>query len=105
MELNIEKEQHQRKVSISKMAGTKEQMMEMDPEEVFEWDVETLDAGLKELNVTIGTSWSKSKKARELDKAIEQLKSKDFEKPKTSDPNVLMLQALQAMQQQVIQAE
>ena len=36
----------------SKMSLTKEQLMEMDTEEIFDWTVEKLDAALKELNVT-----------------------------------------------------
>ena len=104
-ELNLVKELNPRKLSTTKMDVTKENMMKMDPEEVYDWDVENLDAGLKELKITIGTTWSKSKKARELQKAIEQPNAKEVEMPKSSDPNVLMLQVLQHMQQQMIQAE
>ena len=91
------------------MAATREQMLEMDPQEVFEWEVDMLEAGLKELNVTVGVKWTKPKKAYELFDAIRQ-----FQVPKVSDqgqlksnnpvqstdPNVLMLQALQSMQTQ-----
>ena len=102
MELNIS-EQKQRKKSTTKMALTKEEIEKIDPEEVFEWDVETLDAALKELNVTIGSSWSKSKKEHELTKAISGVKPKDIEIPKNSDPNVMIFQALQLMQDQMKQ--
>ena len=56
------------------MATSKDAMMEMDPEVVFGWDVDNLDAGLKELDITIGTDWTKPKKAFELHKGLEQLK-------------------------------
>ena len=54
------------------MAVTKEELMAMDPEDVFEWEVTKLDAGLESLGVTIGTSWTKSKKAFALKKAMQQ---------------------------------
>ena len=61
-ELNIS--EHQRKKSSSiQMALTKEEMLKLDPEEVFEREVEKLDEGLKVLDVTIGKNWTKSKKA------------------------------------------
>ena len=83
------------------MPLTKEEIEKIDPEEVFEWDVDALDAALKELNVTIGSSWSKSKKAHELTKAISEAKPKAFEMTSTSDPNAMMFQALQMMQKQM----
>ena len=55
------------------MAGTKQLLLGMDPDEVFDWDSDNLDAGLKELDITIGKSWSKSKRAYELNLAIKQL--------------------------------
>ena len=88
------------------MAVTKQQLMGMDPDEVFDWDSDNLDAGLKELDITIGKNWSKSKKAHELSKAIGQLKpTKHAEIPLQSqdNPNLMMFQALQAMQQQMKQ--
>ena len=39
-----------------KMAVTKEELMAMDPEDVFEWEATKLDAGLEALGVTIGKS-------------------------------------------------
>ena len=68
LELNLS--QKKRKNS-TKMATNKETMLEMDPQDLFSWTVENLDAGLKEMNVTIGTDWVKAKKAYELYKAIE----------------------------------
>ena len=83
----------------SKMSLTKEQLMEMDTEEIFDWTVEKLDAALKELNVTGATAWNKSKKARELDKAIEKMKTKEVEDSKVrSDPTMLMFQGLDMFQ-------
>ena len=37
------------------MPVTKQELVGMDPEEVFEWEVDNLDAGLEELGITIGT--------------------------------------------------
>ena len=81
MELNLS-EQKQTKKSTSKMSITTEEMENMDPDEVFEWNVETLDAALKELKVKGGSSWSKSKKAHEVTTAISDLKSNATEIPK-----------------------
>ena len=87
------------------MAATREQMMEMDPEEVFEWEVDNLDVGLKQLNVTVGVKWTKPKKAYELCNAIRQLQVpnasdlKSNNHVQSTDPNVLMFQALQSMVQ------
>ena len=67
----------------------------MDPEEVFEWEVDDLDAGLEELGVTVGTKWSKSKKAYELSKAILDVEPKNFEQSKPVDSNIMMMQMIQ----------
>ena len=66
-----------RKSTFDKMSVTKEELMEMDADEIFQWDVEKLDAALKELSVVVGVDWTKTKKARELDKEIEKMKTKD----------------------------
>ena len=68
-DLMIIERQRSRSTS-NQMALTKEQVLALDPEEVFDWEVEKLDEGLKKLDVTIGKSWSKSKKANELNKAL-----------------------------------
>ena len=47
-----------------------QQLMAMDPNEVFDMDAAALDSALEELKITVGTNWSKSKKAFELNKAI-----------------------------------
>ena len=101
MELEVNRQR--KKSTTAKMAVTRQQLMDMDPEEVFEWEVENLEAGLKELGVTVGTKWSKSKKAYELNKAIIQIKPKDIEMSKPADPNYFMMKALQAMQEQMQQ--
>ena len=77
----------------------------MDPDEIFSWEVPELDAALKELGIQMGKSWTKSKKANELSKALERLNvTKPVEMPMTSqDPNMMMLQVIQAMQQQMTQ--
>ena len=53
------------------MELTRVELIELDPMEVLEWDVERLEAGLNELEITIGASWTKSRKAYELNKALE----------------------------------
>ena len=57
-ELNLSLKQRKRSMS-SKMSLTKEQLMEMDTEEIFDWTVEKLDAALKEFNVTGASAWNK----------------------------------------------
>ena len=112
-ELETLQNSNQRKKSTSKMATTKEDLVEKDPVEVFEWEVEALDAGLKEPSV-VGKSWSESRKAFELNMAIKQGKTKEAEDSnihdltgqlQTSDPNLLMIKALQSMQTQLNRAE
>ena len=70
------------------MTVTKQDLGDMDPEEIFEWEVDNLDAGLKEFGITIGTKWSKSKEAYQLDKAILEVKPKNFEQSKPMDSNI-----------------
>ena len=74
--------------------------MELDPIEVLDWEVERLEAGLNELGITIGTSWSKSRKAHELNKALEMSKIDNQENQAPVDSNVFMIQAFQQLQQQ-----
>ena len=52
------------------MAVQRAELLGMDPDDVFDWDSDNLDAGLKELDITIGKNWSQSKKAYELNQAI-----------------------------------
>ena len=59
-----------RKSSILKMPVIKQDLVGMDPEEVFQWEVDNLDVCLEELGITIGTKCSKSKKVDELNKAL-----------------------------------
>ena len=56
------------------MATSKDTMLEMDPKEVFGWDVDNFEAGLKGLNIAVGTEWNKERKAYELCKGLDQLK-------------------------------
>ena len=58
------------KSTSNQMEMSKQELLELDPEEVFDWEVEKLEAGLKELGVAIGVSKSKSKKENELNKAL-----------------------------------
>lgn len=75
--------------------------MEMGPEKLFEWEVADLKAALKELDIIIGISWSKSKKANELEKALEKTKIDDKDTFESMDTNFYMMQAQQKMQQQI----
>ena len=66
-----DKNQRGRKSTSNQMELTRVELIELDPMEVLEWDVERLEAGLNELEITIGASWTKSRKAYELNKALE----------------------------------
>ena len=45
------------------MALTREEMVKMDPKEVFEWEVYTLEVWLKQLKVTVGVKWAETKES------------------------------------------
>ena len=83
------------------MSVTKQEMLEMDPNDIFEWEVENLEAGLIEFGITISAKWTKSRKAMEFNEAILQTKSLEVEPAKPQDYNMMMLQCIQAMQQQI----
>ena len=83
------------------MATSKDTMLEMDPKEMFGWDVANLDAGLKELNITVGMDWNKQRKAYELCKGLEQLKEVNVKANASQDSNVVMMQMFQMMQKQM----
>lgn len=76
--------------------------MEMDLEEVFEWEVQRLEAALKELDITIDTSQKKTKKVHEFKKALEQIKTGGQGTFKSMDPNFYMVQALQQVKAQSV---
>ena len=81
--------------------------MDMNPEEIFDWDVEMLDAGLKQLVVRIGNTQSKTKKANELNKGVEQMNSgiKIKTPVQSQDSGNVLAQALQLMQAQFVKME
>ena len=83
------------------MTTSKDTPMELDPKEVFGWDVDNLDAGLKELSITVGTDWNKQRKAYELCKGLEQLKEVNVKANASQDSNVVMMQMFQMMQKQM----
>ena len=89
--------QKQRRNS-AKMATDKESMMKMDPKDVFGWDVENLDAGLKEMNITIGIDWVKARKAYELFKALEEAQNTEDMPAMEADSNTMMMNMFQMMQ-------
>ena len=49
------------------------------PEEIWQWDDSLLDEALNELQIEIGTSWLKTKKADEINKAIKEHNGKNKE--------------------------
>ena len=55
-----DKNQRGRKSTSNQMELSRAELMELDPMEVLEWEVERLEAGLNELEITIGASWTKS---------------------------------------------
>ena len=92
-----------RKKSSSKMTTSRAELLEMKAEEICELDVESLEAGLKELNITVGSSWSKSRKGIELINAMSAANAPSTEQvrePQSSnmlqpaDPSMLMIQAI-----------
>ena len=88
------------------MELSRAELMELDPMEVLEWEVERLEAGLNELEITIGASWTKSRKAYELNKALEMSKIDNQENQAPLDSNMFMIQAFQQLQAQALaQAE
>ena len=60
--------------------ASQQQLMAMDPDEVFDMDSPALEDALTELKITVGTTWSKSRKAHELSKAIRNLNLGDQSK-------------------------
>ena len=101
-----DKNQRGRKSTSNQMELTRVELMELDPMEVLEWEVERLEAGLNELEITIGASWTKSRKAYELNKALEMIKIDSQEKQAPLDSNTFMIQAFQQLQAQALaQAE
>ena len=93
-----ENSRSRKKSTANQMELSKQELLEMDPEEVLEWEVDRLEAGLKELGITIGVSWTKSKKVHELIKALEKIDKDATETQMPTDPNFYMIQAIQAME-------
>ena len=89
-----------RKSTSNQIEMSKLELMELDPIEVLDWEVERLEAGLNELGITIGVSWSKSRKAYELNKALEMSKIDNQENQAPVDSNMFMIQAFQQLQAQ-----
>ena len=48
------------------MAVTREQLFEIDTDEIFDWDAKKLDATLKALGRNVGATWKRGKKEVEL---------------------------------------
>ena len=95
-----DKNQRGRKSTTNQMELSRAELMELDPMEVLEWEVERLEAGLNELEITIGNSWTKSRKAYELNKALEMIKIDSQENQTPLDSSTFMIQAFQELQQQ-----
>ena len=79
------------KSTSNQMEKSKIDLLDLDPIEVLDWEVEKLEAGLKELGITIGVSWSKSRKAHELNKALEKIKIDNQENQAPMDCIAMML--------------
>ena len=74
-------------------------LLAVDPEEIFEWEEIRLDEALSTLKVETGTTWSQSKKAYELMNAIKQRTSPQAENFKAAiDKDELMLKILTSQQ-------
>ena len=83
------------------MSVSAQDMLEIDPNDVFFWEVENLEAGLAELGIMIEPKQSQSRKVYELKQAILRIKSIKFEPVKPKDPNMMMMRYIKAMQQQM----
>ena len=72
----------------------KEQIKATNPDDVLDWEVGKLEKALKELDITIGKSWSKAKKALELSKAITAMnaETKDDSAITGQDTKLMMYQ-------------
>ena len=57
-ELEAATNQKLRTQLVTNMRLTKDQIVEMNPEDVFDMDEESMDANLKGIGVTVGTTWS-----------------------------------------------
>ena len=55
-ELNIGLASKARNRSVTNMNDPKEEILEIDPVEAFAWDVDSIDAALKQLDVTVSTT-------------------------------------------------
>ena len=69
----------------------KQILLEIDQEEVFDWEIERLETVLKEWGIPVGSSWSKSKKASQSNGALESLNSNDQETGNPIDTNIFMI--------------
>ena len=75
-------------------------LMSLDPEEIFEWDETRIDEALIKLDIEIGKTWSQSKKAFELINAIKKKKEVPEEKSEVSiNKDELMLKILTSQQE------
>ena len=80
---------------------TEEEMLEIDPEEVFAWDVDSIDAVLNQLDDMVGTTWPKAIKTKELYSVLQKMQN----------PNQCQIQCsmiawrVQIMQRQMKNAE
>ena len=75
-------------------------LLSIDPEEIFDWDDSRLDEALLRLNIECGSSWSKSKKTYEVMNTIKERNDSTkeaFDIP--SDKEALMLHVLNSQQQ------
>ena len=75
-------------------------LLSIDPEEIFDWDDSRLDEALLRLNIECGSSWSKSKKTYEVMNTIKERNDSTKEASDIpSDKEALMLHVLNSQQQ------
>ena len=72
VKLSLEPEDRVGYIQASEMPLSIEGLLRKDPEDVLEWDDILLDEALEALKMDIGGTWSKSKKAYEVNKAIKE---------------------------------
>ena len=74
-------------------------LLSIDPEEIFDWEDSRLDEALLRLNIESGSSWSKSKKTYEVMNTIKERNDSPKEASNiTTDKEALMLQVLNSQQ-------
>ena len=96
-ELQVKQNSRRSTSTSNQMEILRQEIRNLDPMEVLYWEVEKLEACLKEWEIITGVSWSKPRKAHELNNVLEKIKIEEKKSHKILDPNFYMMQALQTM--------